>query len=398
MSMLVINKVGQPTNPPTNAAALYLDTVDGRAKILDSTGRLDVIPDNSRYNFLVNGGFDFVQRWPAALTTNTQTASGRTINPDRWGLTAQTASCQYARVDSSATIVSNLSARYYGQFKQITGAGKICITQVVENKDAMAMRGRQVRLQFKIRFGTNASLTNYRFGILQLTSAGTLDAMPGTFISAFGANSTDPTFGTNLVALTPSLPTGGTVVGSFVTVTPTNAFLLVSAVFTIPTNCLNLVAVVFSDSQLSVNDDLHLGEAGLLIGQEINDWYPLSHSEELERAVRFCWKTFAIDTAPAQNVGAGTGEFRFQAGKAAAAAEFGYVQFPSRMRATPTTVTLYNPAAANAQVRDFTVPGDCSASASANASDTGLVINATGNATTAVGNPLGVHLLVDAEI
>ena len=68
------------------------------------------------------------------------------------------------------------------------------------------------------------------------------------------------------------------------------------------------------------------------------------------------------------------------------------------MHTTPGTVTLYNPAASNAQVRDETAAADCSASTSAGLTAEAGYITATGNAGTAVGGLLGVHLAVDAGI
>jgi hypothetical protein len=67
------------------------------------------------------------------------------------------------------------------------------------------------------------------------------------------------------------------------------------------------------------------------------------------------------------------------------------------MRKTPT-VTLYNPAAANAQVRDETAAGDLTASATANVNRKGFNVAATGNAGTAIAGMLGIHWTADAEL
>lgn len=119
--------------------------------------------------------------------------------------------------------------------------------------------------------------------------------------------------------------------------------------------------------------------------------------KQLTRCLRYFFKTFPLATAPAQNAGVG-GAFRFIAGKAGAAAEFGSLLYPVPMRTSPT-VTFYNPSAVNAQVRDTTGAVDCSATASgANAGEKICSISATGNAGTAVGNALDVHLSADAEL
>lgn len=116
---------------------------------------------------------------------------------------------------------------------------------------------------------------------------------------------------------------------------------------------------------------------------------------ELALCQRYYFKTFPIDTTPAQNAGL-TGALRFIAGKAGAAAQFGHLRFPVQMRAA-ATITFFNPSAANAQVRDTTGGVDCSATASANVSADDINITATGNAATAVGNALDIHLTAEAD-
>lgn len=117
-----------------------------------------------------------------------------------------------------------------------------------------------------------------------------------------------------------------------------------------------------------------------------------------ETAMRYYQKSFLEATTPAQNVGTGTGEFHATATIAAANPNrLGTVQFMTPMIAAPSTVTLYNPAAANAQVRDLTAAADCSASATSNLSDRGFVITCTGNAGTTLGGDLGVHWVADAR-
>jgi hypothetical protein len=99
-----------------------------------------------------------------------------------------------------------------------------------------------------------------------------------------------------------------------------------------------------------------------------------------------------------QNVGVGNGQQQWSAMKAGAVAlTSAYVPFPVRMRANPT-ITLFNPAAANAQVRDFDGTADTSASVAQNVSERGFVVTCTGNAGTAVGNNLLFHWTASAEL
>lgn len=120
--------------------------------------------------------------------------------------------------------------------------------------------------------------------------------------------------------------------------------------------------------------------------------------EGLARCQRYYQKSFAIGTAPAQNVGVVSGSYGFGAWRAGAVLmQGGSMLFPSRMRAAPT-VTLYNPSAANAQMRDVTAGVDCSSTLTAAASEVGMGVVTVGHASTAVGNQMAVHWTAAAEL
>lgn len=119
-------------------------------------------------------------------------------------------------------------------------------------------------------------------------------------------------------------------------------------------------------------------------------------AESLAQAKKRYQKSFLQATAPATNVGAGTGEFRVPATMTGAAAgTLGTVRFSPTMMLTTggavPTCTLYNPAAANAQIRNITDGADFTASAAANISQDGFEVTGTGSAGTAVGETLGIH-------
>jgi hypothetical protein len=125
-----------------------------------------------------------------------------------------------------------------------------------------------------------------------------------------------------------------------------------------------------------------------------------SVEEELSVCRRFYQKSFDFATTPAQNIGNGTGEETFIATVAGANTNRSHrVDFDPPMRATSgLALTLYNPAAANAQIRDQTASADCSSAATANVTERGFHVTTTGNASTAVGGVLGFHWAADAEI
>lgn len=121
-------------------------------------------------------------------------------------------------------------------------------------------------------------------------------------------------------------------------------------------------------------------------------------SSEVSLCQRYYEKSFSLATTPVQNAGVGTGEYGYTASLAGALTERApSVPFKVTKRATPT-VTLFNPAVANAQVRDNNAGADCSASAVSITGDNSFQISCTGAAGTAVGNRLLVHWTAEAEL
>ena len=121
--------------------------------------------------------------------------------------------------------------------------------------------------------------------------------------------------------------------------------------------------------------------------------------QELARAQRYYQKSFLYGTAPVQNAGLGTQvELRFPATTVGATTSISpTLFFPVLMRANPT-ITLYNPSAANAQVRNATDSADCSGSSFVIFGPAGFALQATGNAGMAVGEMLAVNWASDAEL
>jgi hypothetical protein len=389
-----------PNTPPALQHEIYPDSADGRLKQIDPQGVRHILTpcgwrDN---NVIINGEFDYAQRQaPGTLTTYSNT-SGRAYGADRWGMTNENASIQYQRVDSIGAPETGLQARFYGKFKKLTSAGKMVVSQGIESGQMAHLRGRRVRVQAKMRFTVAASMTA-RLGLLYLTSAGTVDVLPATFVSAFGAVGTDPTWGTNLTALTPVSADGGSVSGLGINCVLTAAWVRYSATFDVPASCKNLIPVIWTNGQPAANDELNVTEVGLYDGEEIREWMPRSQAEQLLLCQRYYVKSFGVDVLPAQNVGVNSGEARSVAGKAGAVANAGYlpVEFPVTLFKSPT-VTVFNPAAANALARNITGAADMGATAIVGTTASDFYINATGVAATAVGDLIAIHYTADAEI
>lgn len=123
-----------------------------------------------------------------------------------------------------------------------------------------------------------------------------------------------------------------------------------------------------------------------------------SFDAELTACRRYWRKSFNYATAPASNLGLGDVDYyAFPAPVAGANAELSNTYpFDRAMRIGPT-MTLYNPSAANSQIRDSTAAADCSASTVSSA-EGGFRVSCTGNAGTAEGNLLVFQWKADARL
>lgn len=393
---LIISQESAPTAPSAGKTHVFLDTADGRIKAVSSDGSTSSLFDDDQENQIVNGGFLFAQRQTPATLTNYTNTSGRTYGLDRWGVTNEVANTQVARGDAAGSPPSGLGSRYYARILKANSTGKVILSQVIEGTPSMALRGRRVRVQFGARNAVGSHTV--RCALLQLAAAGTVDAIPATFVSAFNAVGVDPTWGANLSAIAPTLANAvSNISGSGIACTLTSSFRTYGGVFVVPSDAKNLVLVFFTSGQMSAADEFQLADVGLFAGDQARASSTVRPGEELARCQRFYRKTFGIDVAPVQNVGAVTGCERWTAVSAGATDQRSpSFNFPVHMRATPT-VTTFNPLAANAQVRDGTA-GDCSAVAVQDTTDRGYAFMCTGHASTAIGNLLAVHATAEAEL
>lgn len=400
MSYITQTKTAAPSAPATGKSSLYIDTY-GRLSSSDASGAVGPVAGR-HHNYLRNGGFWFAQRQtPGTLTTYSSTAA-RAFTADGWAVTNENASIQYRRVDTNGALETGMRNRFYGEFTKITNTGKIVVSQALDSIDSSSLHGRTIRVSIKAKQVVGASPI-IRVGLVQLSSAGTADSTtPATFVSAFGADTVDPTFGTNLTLVTPSAiaAEGGSVTGNAMSCTLSSSWQRFSAVWAVPSDCKNLFVVVFGDAQFAAGNGFALGEVMLQDGPDIRDWNTeLSLTGEFARCQRYYQKSFAVETGPAQAVGAGTGEFRWQKVVAGATATANAIRLPVRMRSSPApTITTYNPVAANAQARDLLGAVDCTGTTPAWSGDNVINIGAVGNAATAAEANLGVHYTVDQEL
>lgn len=346
-------------------------------------------------NLVRNSGFQLAQRQAPGTPTTYSATAGRAITADGWGASNENASVQYARTDTAAAPETNLLARYYGTYTKITNAGKAAISQVIEATRVAPVRGKSIHLHLRLKASTAMTV---RLALVQLTSSGTVDTIPATFVSSWAADGTDPTLGTNLSYITPSGAENGTISSSAMSCSVTTSWQKFGAWFAVPSNCKNLAVLVFSNADMAVSDALSITEVVLSDAPQL--WRRTLTDDDMAYCQRFYQKTFTVDTAPAQNAGAGTGELVSALWKAAATANAAIIpwRFHVEMRAAPT-ITTYNPAAANAEVRQTGgTASDLTATASGNTTAVQTEITATGVGTGAVGDRVAIHASADAEL
>lgn len=418
MSRVLFTKTAAPDAPAANKVAQYIDTADRRAKTIDENGVISVLVNDGLHdrNILSNGGLMVQQRCATASTAiagvSTTTRGGQVA--DRWAVTTSVATnLNWAQIDTNGAQDTNLQARYYGSIISATAGKKVMLSQWVIGSDMAHLRGKKVRFSLKHNQKVGAGQT-YRMGLLQLTSAGTVDVSPA-FLSGAWSTSTgvDPTWGTNLAAITPDaspVGEGGTITGNYLNVTTVaTTWTKSSVVFTVPTSAKNLVVVFFSDATGGTTDNISIAELQLTEGPDLVDFVPEPLALELFRCQRFFCKSFPLTVVPAASVSEATGGSGVTGilGKAGSGTVLGSqitILFPQVMWKTPVTLTYFTPTAAGAVV--FRLSGvtpavqGTTASRANSLTDRGVVCTATNEATTngVIGDLVGVHYTADAEI
>lgn len=333
---------------------------------------------SSSTNHLMNGGFNIAQRQtPGTLTTIADLG----YSADRWKISRENADLQYIRVDGSGE--SGLTSPFYGQYKKITNAGKFLVCQPLEYLDTLKFRGETISFQLQMKASASKTI---KIAIVELQTGGTADTLP-TLVSAWGADGTDPTFGANLA-----------VIGTPTSCGVTTGWQVFQFTGTFPATSKNLLVMVWSDADFAINDTLSLAEAGLYTGSGLAAWNPITAHDDLQMCMRYYEKSFLPDVAPVQNVGIRSGEFQFAAGKAGVATNWSSPYcFKSIKRISPS-ITFYNPAAANALIRDFVAVANFSSTTFNQKNVSHFNVTGTGAAGTAVGNVCGVHWTAEAEL
>lgn len=402
-----------PSAPSSNYVSVYADTADKRIKTIDQNGVISTLVNDGvkNRNVVTNGSMMIQQRCATASTAvsglSTTTRAG--LVADCWAVTASTASSvNWAQIDTNGAQDTGLQARYYGSII-VAAARKVMLSQWILGNDMAHLRGQKVRLSLKHNQKVGSGQT-YRLGLLYLTASGTVDTSPAFLSGAWsGTTGVDPSWGTNLSAITPDAsPTGenGTINGSYLDVTTVaTTWTRSSCVFTVPTSAKNLVVVFFSNATGGSTDNISISEVQMTMGPDITDWVEWPPAVELIRCQRRYCKSFPLTTVPAASIAEASATPCYgilgKSGSGTALGSAINVQFPVQMYKSPT-VTLFTPIGAGATVYRIsgTTPAAQGTAAQRGLTDKGLCVTATNEATAngAVGDIVGVHYVADAEI
>ncbi len=160
----------------------------------------------------------------------------------------------------------------------------------------------------------------------------------------------------------------------------------------------DFLAIVIGTATIPTGRFIHLQSATWQDGSIPTRPAPQTYVAVQHDCYRYYEKSFNQTVAPAQNVGLNTGEFsNSQILGAGVSTRLSQITFQSTKRGTPS-ITLYNPAAANAQVRNESLNADCSGSTITTSSPRAFAISCTTAGGSAAGETLGVHWVADARI
>ncbi len=311
-------------------------------------------------------------------TSGTCSTSGNNYCLDRIFLTATGASVTWSQSSTYALPNSQGTASNYLAITGNTSNTDVTWNTRVESFDSGIVAGQQCTFYVVISNNTGASLTP------------TLTWKYPTAADNYASTTTDSTV--NAVSLQ-TLGSSGFGILAYTSAVNSNANLGMQIT-------VDFGAMSSNSKNVSIVGWGLVPTPGIVTGQNNNpppvELHP--YSRELTNCQRYFFSTFPTGTTPAQNAGT-TGCYLFPATKAGANLNYSSTMpFPVKMRSTSPSVTLFNPSASNAQIRDLSASADCSASATQGLGSMSTGLSCTANSSTVVANLLGVHITANAEL
>jgi hypothetical protein len=263
-------------------------------------------------------------------------------------------------------------------------AQRMGIAQSIEGLNCRDLRGKRVSLSGRLRCSSSQAI---RYAILEWTGTSnvvTSDVVLDWTSSSFAANAFFLASSITVTATGSITPTADT----WTTFTLTNK--LMGSSFN------NVFIMLWTEGTAAQNVTLDFNRVQFEEGQAATPFETVSFDAELLRCQRYYEKSFT--GTPAQNAGVNSREVRTSNLQTATNVMF----FPSILfqvskRINPT-VTLFNPQAANAEIRNETTGTDCTSSGAFNPGPRGFVPFGTMPASSAVGDICSFHYTADSEM
>lgn len=331
-------------------------------------------------NLLINGSMQVWQRGTSIASTTVVT-----YGPDRWavwrGSSPFTTGATVSRQTGDTSLAGG--SRYCARVQRDSGnssTATMYFRQAFTTENSIPLRGRRLGVRFKARRGANFSSGSNLL---------TVSAVQGTGTDQHPAN----------------IYTGSSTIGSS-TVTLTTSWQLFEVDLGTVSGSATEIAFgfVYSPSGTAGAADYYeVAEVTLGFTTDSNvdlgDFPYASFEDELARCLPYYEKSFAYATTPAQNAG-GVGASWWPQILGASTSQHlpGMVLYKVTKRSGGPTVTLYNPSAANAQIRNTTDGTDWSSSTVAQSNANGFILSGTSPSGSAAGEVASVQWTSDAEL
>ena len=323
-------------------------------------------------NFLVNPFFRFWQR----NTTFTTSASGTANVADGWAIdggTSGVVTCS-RQAHTLGQVDTPYEQPYFLRYNQSTGGTGPKLKQHIEGVRTLA--GRTITLCIIAK--VSAATLSVGTAVTQYFGTG---GSPSTNVTQSGNSFTlDTTFQLYTTSITvPSI--SGKTIGTTINTDSTR------------------IDLTFPDSSTFTVD---IAAAWVTLGKLPTFVPPAPFAEELLKVQRRYYKTFPVDTVPAQNFGDANSASIYQAFRANASIHQYMHPLPVNMRSevrAAQTITFFNPNAANALFRNITGGSDSGAGTQlANSIARNFVVLTNAQALgDAVGDMMAVHFTLDSE-
>ncbi len=333
----------------------------------------DFIGTRDTEDYLINGNGHVAQSGVGSTADDV-------YSHDQWYALTQTAALTTSQLTDVEDGVPQMIRLTQGQ----ASAQRMGYAQIIEAQRCKKLRGKRVTFGGRLRY-SNAAAVN--FAILEWT--GTADAPTSDVVNDW----TNGTFtaGNFFNSTTLTVRAVGTLTPSAATLTDFRVSATLGSSFN------NLILMIWTSGTAAQNSTLDF-VAQLKRGFVVAPYVFRPFDQEILLCQRYFWKTFAYATAPAQNVGVQTGEIMSWTIRAGAQLHvFHTLQFPIEMRASPTMV-LFNPAAANGQVRNESGAADCTSSGTFALTARSYTLLCTLDAGAGVGYIVGVHATAAARL